>query len=260
MWGAGTTLYKRTVLRHCMVKTCRLPSPDVRELPRPRRSEAASGSIWRAIRSPRAADEPFDGHLSAAPRAVHPTEQGRRPRADHRGRPVRSAAFLRERAELWPAHVQRPDRNRDEALELSERVGAGTALHHPGGADIRAERIYEPNYESGKPVRWAVEISGDDMGIAGIWADHPTFKSDDGEPLLSFAMLTVSGEGHPVFQRLHGPEDEKRMVVILEPADYTRWLDCPPAEATEFFRQYVGPLAAHPAPRSSPKATGNVPE
>ncbi|HVT34073.1 MAG TPA: SOS response-associated peptidase family protein [Nevskiaceae bacterium] len=114
---------------------------------------------------------------------------------------------------------------------------------------VPAERIYEPCYESGRAVRWAVEREdGEPMGIAGIWVDHPHLKRENGEPLLSFAMLTVSGEGHVVFQRLHAPEDEKRMVVILDPGSYDQWLTCSPDEATQFFRQWMEPLRAYPAP------------
>lgn len=59
---------------------------------------------------------------------------------------------------------------------------------------IPAEKIYEPRYESGKPVRWAIERPDDTaLGIAGIWADSPVIKGDAGENQLSFAMLTVSG-------------------------------------------------------------------
>lgn len=123
---------------------------------------------------------------------------------------------------------------------------------------VPAEAIFEPCWESGKAVRWCIQQPGEvPMGIAGIWFAHPWLKGKDGEPLLSFAMLTVSGEGHPVFKRMHRPDDEKRMVVILEPAEYDRWLQCSVTEAGTFFRQWEGPLDAFPAPlpprRSAPR-------
>ncbi len=122
---------------------------------------------------------------------------------------------------------------------------------------IPAEKIYEPCYESGKAVRWAIELpAATPIGIAGIWAEHPSMKMPDGSPLLSFAMLTVNADGHPVFQRMHGPQDDKRMVVILHPDDYDRWLTCPVEDAPTFFRQYLGNLNAYaaPAPPRKPKA------
>lgn len=122
---------------------------------------------------------------------------------------------------------------------------------------IPAETIYEPCYESGKSVRWAIEQAGQvPMGIAGIWVDHPTLKRNDGSAVLSFSMLTVNADGHPVFQRMHGPEDEKRMVVILSPDDYDDWLTCAPGEAGQFFRQWIGPLNASPRPLPPRKSTG----
>ena len=122
---------------------------------------------------------------------------------------------------------------------------------------VPAEAIYEPCYESGKAVRWCIQREDElPMGIAGIWVDHPTLKRENGEPVLSFAMLTVSGEGHPVFQRMHGPADEKRMVVILHPDHYDAWLTCSPDEAKDFFRQWMEPLKAFPKalPPRKPRA------
>lgn len=120
---------------------------------------------------------------------------------------------------------------------------------------VPVETIYEPCYldeqdrPTARPVRWAIEqASGAPMGIAGIYTDHPSLRRNNGEPVISFAMLTVNGDGHPIFQRMHGPQDEKRMVVILGPDDYDEWLTCAPEEATRFFRQYPGALKAYPAP------------
>ena len=122
---------------------------------------------------------------------------------------------------------------------------------------VPAEAIYEPCYETGKAVRWSIEREdGHPLGVAGIWVDHPTLKRATGEPVLSFAMLTVSGAGHPIFQRMHGVEDEKRMVVILNEADYDTWLTCSPDEARDFFKQWPGALKSYAkplAPRKSQK-------
>jgi putative SOS response-associated peptidase YedK len=114
---------------------------------------------------------------------------------------------------------------------------------------VPAEAIYEPCYESGMAVRWCIEQPGSvPMGVAGIWTDHPTLRHKDGSAVLSFAMLTVNADGHPVFQRMHGPQDEKRMVVILNPDDYDNWLTCSPDEAADYFKQWTRPLNAYPKP------------
>ena len=125
---------------------------------------------------------------------------------------------------------------------------------------VPAECIYEPCWETGKAVRWCIQQPGDvPMGIGGIWYEHPWMKHQDGSALLSFAMLTVSGAGHPVFKRMHRPEDEKRMVLIIETAEYDRWLQCPVTEAQSFFRQWSGPLDAFPAP-AAPRAKKSPPD
>ncbi|MCA0241125.1 MAG: SOS response-associated peptidase [Proteobacteria bacterium] len=114
---------------------------------------------------------------------------------------------------------------------------------------VPAEAIFEPCWETGTAVRWRIQQAGEvPMGIAGVWARHPKLTTKDGKPMLSFAMLTVNADGHPVFKRMHRPEDEKRMVVILDPAEYDRWLQCTVAEAASFFRQWTGALDAFPAP------------
>lgn len=111
---------------------------------------------------------------------------------------------------------------------------------------VPAEAIFEPCYATGKAVRWCVQQPGEvPMGIAGVYR---RWKAPDGRHLWTFAMLTVNADDHPVFKQLHAPGDEKRMVVILDPAEYDRWLHCSPAEASAFFKAWSGPLDAFPAP------------
>jgi putative SOS response-associated peptidase YedK len=38
-------------------------------------------------------------------------------------------------------------------------------------------------------------------------------------------MLTVNADEHPLMKNFHRPEDEKRMVVVLEEGDFDAWLD-----------------------------------
>lgn len=111
---------------------------------------------------------------------------------------------------------------------------------------IPAEGIYEPCYESGSAVRWRIQQPGGrPMGIAGIYRRK---KAPDGSPMWSFSMLTVNADGHPVFQRMHKPQDEKRMVVILSDEDYAGWLACSVDAARGYWRQWPGHLDAFPAP------------
>ncbi len=122
---------------------------------------------------------------------------------------------------------------------------------------IPAESIYEPNYESGKAVRWWIQRAGGiPMGIAGIyseWEDPAT-----GIKKFTFSMLTVNADDHPFMKRFHAPNEEKRMVVILDPSEYDAWLSCPVNEAPNFFKQWQGELEGWPSalpPRvAKPKA------
>jgi putative SOS response-associated peptidase YedK len=111
---------------------------------------------------------------------------------------------------------------------------------------IPAEIIYEPNWETGRAVRWAIRQPGSvPMGIGGIYRK---WRHPDGREFFTFAMLTVNADGHPVMQRFHKPGDEKRMVLVIDPKDYGRWLSCPVDEAPSFFAQWQGRLDAVEAP------------
>lgn len=146
----------------------------------------------------------------------------------------------------------------------SETVAEKPSFRHAWAAGQRciipAERIYEPCWETGTAVRWAIQMPGGaPMGIAGIYR---RWKGPDGQELYSFAMLTVNADGHPVMQRFHRPEDEKRMVIILSEQDYADWLSCSVEEAPKYFRRWEGQLDAYakPLPPRRPKAEkGDLP-
>lgn len=111
---------------------------------------------------------------------------------------------------------------------------------------IPCEAIYEPCWETGSAVRWVIHQEGAvPFGVAGLWRP---WRHPDGRELLSFAMLTVNADGHPVMQRFHRPEDEKRMVVILDPEDYGGWLSCRVQDAHAYLRRWDKPLLAEPSP------------
>jgi putative SOS response-associated peptidase YedK len=113
---------------------------------------------------------------------------------------------------------------------------------------IPAERLFEQCYETGVPVRWAIVLrAGGPMGLAGLWGMWIDPKS--GERIPTFTMLTVNADGHGVFGRMHPPNDEKRMPVILDPDQFDPWLECLPEHAMSFMKQYPAErLEAYPAP------------
>ena len=119
---------------------------------------------------------------------------------------------------------------------------------------IPATAIFEPSWETGKAVPWRIShVDGVPLGIAGLWSEWP---APDGTRRESFTMLTVNAEGHPLMQRFHRPEDEKRMVVVLDPADYDRWLDCPVDRMMSMMTRYPAEqLVSEPSPTSARKRT-----
>jgi len=129
---------------------------------------------------------------------------------------------------------------------VAEKPSFRTAWKRGQRCIIPAERIFEPCWETGKAVRWAIQLPGQaPMGIAGIYT---SWRGLDGQEVFTFAMLTVNADGHPVMQRFHRPDDEKRMVVILNDRDYGAWLSCSVEEAPRFFQRWEGALDAYAAP------------
>jgi putative SOS response-associated peptidase YedK len=119
---------------------------------------------------------------------------------------------------------------------------------------IPVQAIYEPCYETGRPVRWRIERADrGTMWLAGIWE---RWKGPDGV-VESFSMLTVNADGHPLMQRFHAYGHEKRMVVILDEEDIHRWLGASPADAMSFMNTYPAELLTakpEPLPPRRPRA------
>lgn len=112
---------------------------------------------------------------------------------------------------------------------------------------IPALSFFEPNYESGKAVRWQIaRADREPLGLAGLWS---SWKGPDGQPWLSFTMLTVNADHDCFMRQFHKPEDEKRSVVVLDPAQYATWLQAPIPEAEVLLKPAPeGLLEAWPQP------------
>ena len=101
---------------------------------------------------------------------------------------------------------------------------------------IPADAIYEPDWRSGKALATRIVRSdGGAMGLAGLWSG---WKSPAGEWVLSFTMLTINADEHPLMRNFHKPGDEKRMVVILPDGCYDDWLTAPAERSMDFMRQF----------------------
>jgi putative SOS response-associated peptidase YedK len=95
--------------------------------------------------------------------------------------------------------------------------------------------FYEPNYDTGKAVRWRIKrADAEPLAVASIWerfVDHNT-----GEIRFSFSMLTINAESHPVMKHFHGLEDEKRSIVVLQNEQYQPWLKADINQARDFLK------------------------
>jgi putative SOS response-associated peptidase YedK len=120
---------------------------------------------------------------------------------------------------------------------VAERHSFRSAWRNRQLCVIPVQAFYEPNYESGKAVRWRIErTDGKPFGLAGIWESRST---DNGAPWWSFTMLTINADEHPLMHRFHKPGDEKRSVVVLPDDAWSAWLS---AKQDENVRSYLQPF------------------
>lgn len=130
---------------------------------------------------------------------------------------------------------------------------------------VPVEAIFEYCHETGSAQRWCIaQPLSYPFGIGGLYV---SWTAPDGTRSFTFTMITVNADGHPVFGRMHAPGDEKRMPLILDPADYDRWLGGSPDEAKALFRPFMGPLECWPmapagrtaAPKRAPRPRRQTP-
>lgn len=109
--------------------------------------------------------------------------------------------------------------------------------------------FFEPNWESGKAVRWRIERADSScFAVAALW-DRWVNRAT-GEAELSFSLLTINADAHPLMRRFHRPRSEKRMIAILRPEEYDAWLHATAEFARTFLQPYPAEgLAAEPQPR-----------
>jgi putative SOS response-associated peptidase YedK len=113
--------------------------------------------------------------------------------------------------------------------------------------------FFEPSWEdaaanAGRPTRWRIaQADGQPFAVAGLWDrwTDPATGASSG----SFTVLTVNADGHAVMGRMHRPDEEKRMPVIVASERYAEWLSASPQHAASLMQAAPAEiLCAAPAP------------
>jgi putative SOS response-associated peptidase YedK len=131
---------------------------------------------------------------------------------------------------------------------------------------VPAQSLYVPFYaeDSKRAERWRIRRSDrSPLSIAGLW---DRWVDEDGREVISFAMLTINCDLHPLlarFDRRVNDKDEateKRTPVLLAEEDFDDWLDASPGRAPIYFGTFgKDDLEADPAPSASRRTTALTP-
>ncbi|MEZ5653059.1 MAG: SOS response-associated peptidase family protein [Burkholderiaceae bacterium] len=167
---------------------------------------------------------------------------------------------------------------------VAEKPSFRSAWRRSQTCIVPADAFFEPSYETGRPVRWRIErTDARPLALAGIWDAWRRPAGDGGTPLgppdaaaldddwlVSFSLLTVNADAHPVMSAFHAPGDEKRSVAIIASDDIQTWLQARPEQAATLFAappadslsSRTAPLPprrakAPPAPRPRARQTGH---
>jgi len=156
--------------------------------------------------------------------------------------------------------------NNARSEELAEKASFKQPWARGQRCIIPAASFLEPCWESGKNVWWSfARADGNAFGLAGLWSTWVDRES--GEMHESYTMLTINADTHPIMRRMHKPDpklpadqQDKRMVVVLEPADWNTWLQAPIPQASALLQMADAKLfAAGPDPeRKSGRQEGSA--
>ena len=128
-----------------------------------------------------------------------------------------------------------------------EKPSFRTAWRKRQFALVLVDAFFEPSYTTGRAVRWQIEsVSQQPLGIASLW--DRWVDPQTGLVVVSFAMLTVNAQAHPVMRQFHKPEDEKRTPLVLPASSFDAWLSAEADSAKRLLKLESMPaLAASPA-------------
>ena len=149
--------------------------------------------------------------------------------------------------------------NNARSEELAEKASYKDPWKRGQRCIIPAAVFFEPNWESGKHIRWAFErTDGDPWGLAGMW--NTWIDKATGEVHESYTMLTLNADQHPLMNRMHKPDpkrpphmQDKRSVIPIGLADVDAWLFGTSEAAASLITLpatdeiHAGPVSASPA-------------
>ena len=130
--------------------------------------------------------------------------------------------------------------------------------------NARTETAATRSADAKKSERWRIRRSDrSPLAIAGLW---DRWVGEDGESMLSFSILTLNCDLHPLLSRFNraandkGEPQEKRTPVLLAEEDFDAWLDTTPGRAAMYFGTFSkDDLEAEPAPSNPRAATTTMP-
>lgn len=143
-----------------------------------------------------------------------------------------SATFAMVPQKHIPSGVKKFDTMNARVETIGEKRSFSGAWKKLQVCLIPCSTFYEPNWETGKAVRWKIGLATPQpFALAGLWR---AWEEPQGV-VLSFTMLTVNADQHPLMRRFHRPGAEKRSVIILRPEEYDDWLNVKSTDEARTF-------------------------
>ena len=171
-------------------------------------------------------------------RADHPPlRRRRRGAARGRARPLRPDPVDAPRPRARPA---RPSTRAPRPRRRGRR--SRTRSRSASGASSRRSASTCRYYADGskRAERWRVRrVDRTPLSIAGLW---DRWVDEQGREIISFAMLTINCDLHPLLARFDrrvndkGEPAEKRTPVLLAEEDFDEWLDASPSARADLLR------------------------
>ncbi|MEO6409855.1 MAG: SOS response-associated peptidase family protein [Burkholderiaceae bacterium] len=123
---------------------------------------------------------------------------------------------------------------------------------------VPMDGFYEPDYATGKALRWQIRRGdGAPFHVAALW--DRWINPAGGEPMLSFTLLTHNADRHALMSRFHRPGEEKRSVIVIDDRHADEWLAATPDSAGDLLRAFDPNDWASEAAPLPPRVTAKTP-